>query len=424
MNIWLATIGEPVPLEAGAADRLHRTGYFAHFLADRGHKVLWWTSTFDHFRKRHLAKTDTTADLNQNLRIRMLRGRGYSRNVSVARLRDHAEVARKFASEAPDAAAGNIRPDVIVAALPCLNLSAASADFGRRHGIPVVLDMRDMWPDIFVDTAPRPLRPLAHTLLQPMFRQARRACAQATAITGITDAFVNWGIARGRRRRTPLDHAFPLGYSTEAPAGEAIRAAEEAWDRLGIRENGPFTVCYFGNMSRQLDLMHAIDAAREIEMRGAPIRFVLCGDGERLEEYRRAAAGLLNVTLPGWVDRAAIYTLMRRSHMGLDPLPARYDFLATVNNKAIEYMSAGLPVVSSPRHGVLCELLEQRGCGFSYEAGDAPALADALCIVARNPDSCAGMRHASAALFREQFTAETVCASMESHLERIVRKSQ
>ena len=424
MNIWLATIGEPVPLDTGAADRLHRTGFFAQFLANQGHKVVWWTSAFDHFRKRHLAKTDTTAHLNQNLRVRMLRGRGYSRNVSVSRLRDHAEIARKFASEAPQAITEEKRPDVIVAALPCLNLSAASADFGRRHNIPVVLDMRDMWPDIFVDTAPSPLRPLARTLLQPMFCQARRACAQATAITGITDAFVNWGIARGRRRRTHLDRAFPLGYSAEAPSADAISTAEEAWDRMGIGENGPFTVCYFGNMSRQLDLMHVIDAAREIEMRGMPIRFVLCGDGERLEEYRRAAAGLHNVTLPGWADHAAIYTLMRRAHAGLDPLPNRYDFLATVNNKAIEYMSAGLPVISSPRHGVLRELLERRGCGFSYGAGDALALADTLCIVSRNPDSCAGMRRASEALFHEQFMAETVCASMESHLERIVRQSQ
>ena len=55
---------------------------------------------------------------------------------------------------------------------------------------------------------------------------------------------------------------------------------------------------------------------------------------------------------PGWVDAAKIFVLMRRSAVGLDPLPDRYDFLATINNKAIEYMSAGLPVISSPDRGV------------------------------------------------------------------------
>jgi glycosyltransferase involved in cell wall biosynthesis len=424
MNIWLATIGEPVPLEAGGADRLHRTGYFARFLANRGHRTLWWTSTFDHFRKRHLTAGDETVDLDGHFRIRMLRGRGYRRNVSLARLRDHAEIARKFAGEAVQILAGGSRPDLIIAALPSVDLAAACADFGARHAVPVVLDMRDMWPDIFVDTAPVPMRPLARALLQPMFRQARHACSQAAAIAGITDAFVDWGVARGCRRRTPLDRAFPLGYSAEAPAPEAIRAANETWDHLGVDDSGLFTVCYFGGLSRQLDLMHAIDAARLLEKRGASVRLVLCGDGERLEEYRRAAAGLSSVILPGWVDRAAIYTLMRRSHAGLDPLPGRYDFLASINNKAIEYMSAGLPVVSSPKRGVLSELLQQRNCGLSYDESDARGLADLLDSLSRDQAHAAAMRRASAALFREQFMADTVCASMESHFERIVSERQ
>jgi glycosyltransferase involved in cell wall biosynthesis len=424
MNIWLATIGEPLPLDAGRADRLHRTGYFAQFLAQRGHQVLWWTSAFDHFRKRHLSQRDETVDVDSHLRIRMLRGRGYQRNVSLARLRDHAEIAQKFNVEADRAASGAARPDLIVAALPSIDLPAACADFGVRNGVPVVLDMRDMWPDIFVETVPGAMRPLARVLLAPMFRQARHACSQASAIAGITDAFVDWGVARGSRQRTALDRAFPLGYSAEAPPAEEIRAANENWYRLGIGENGPFTVCYFGGLSRQLDLMHAIDAARLMQARGVPIRFVLCGEGERLEEYRRAAAGLSNVTLPGWVDHAAIYTLMRRSHAGLDPLPARYDFLATINNKAIEYMSAGLPVISSPRRGVLYDLLERHGCGLSYHAADASGLADLLSSLARNECHAVQMRKASATLFGEQFMAETVCASMESHFATIAQKLQ
>ena len=415
MNVWLVTIGEPVPLNAGRRDRLHRTGYLAQFLANRGHRVLWWTSAFDHFRKTHIASEDQTVEVGAGLRIKLLHGRGYRRNISLARLRDHAEIAWKFAA----AARREPLPELIVAALPTIGLAAASAEFGARHGIPVALDMRDMWPDIFVDTAPGPVRPIARALLQPMFRQAGRACAQASAITGITDAFVDWGVERGARKRSPLDRAFPLGYAVQPPETEELRAAGAFWDGLGIRGGDGFTVCYFGGLGRQLDLMHAIHAARALESQGSAVRFVLCGEGERLEEYRRAAAGLSNVILPGWVDRAAIYTLMRRSSAGLDPLPGRYDFLATINNKAIEYMSAGLPVVSSPRQGVLFDLLERRDCGMSYPSADAQALAALLAGLEQQPDRAVAMRRASGELFREQFMAETVCASMAEHLEKI-----
>jgi glycosyltransferase involved in cell wall biosynthesis len=422
MTIWLAAIGEPVPLEARPVDRPHRMGYLARFLAGRGHNVVWWTSAFDHFRKRHIVPRDETAHLSCGLSIRMLRGRGYQRNVSLARFLDHAEVADKFSREAEMAVTGKDRPQLVVAALPSIDLAAACSRFGRRHGIPVVLDMRDMWPDIFVDTAPAPVRPLARAVLQPLFRQAHTACAQASAITGITDAFVDWGLARGCRCRTALDRAFPLGYDAETPSAEAIQNADERWDRMGVKEDGWFTVCYFGGLSRQLDLLHVIQAARLLRARGARVRFVLCGEGERLEEYRRAAEGMDNVILPGWVGRAQINALMRRSHAGLDPLPERYDFLATINNKAIEYMSAPLPVISSPRRGVLCELLERRGCGVSYNAGDSNGLTTILSSLSRNRGVAKCMREASGALFREQFVAETVCASMESHFERIASK--
>ncbi|GAI08595.1 unnamed protein product, partial [marine sediment metagenome] len=50
MRIWLITIGEPLPSDNNN-DRLYRTGILAKLLIQRGHEVVWWTSTFDHVRK-------------------------------------------------------------------------------------------------------------------------------------------------------------------------------------------------------------------------------------------------------------------------------------------------------------------------------------------------------------------------------------
>jgi len=60
MKIWLVTIGEPLPLGISKDDRLHRTGQFARYCASKGHEVVWWTSTFDHFRKQHHFEGDKT----------------------------------------------------------------------------------------------------------------------------------------------------------------------------------------------------------------------------------------------------------------------------------------------------------------------------------------------------------------------------
>ena len=417
MRIWLVTIGEPVPVDDGSRDRLHRTGYLAHFLADHGHDVVWWTSTFDHFRKKHLFESDTDVEVNGHFVIRLLKGCGYRSNLSYSRVKDHRQVAARYAELARQVADG---PDIIVSALPTIELCDESVRFGRERGVPVVLDMRDMWPDIFVSSVPGPARPPARLLLGPMFRQAARACANATAICGITEAFVGWGLRRGNRTAGPLDRAFPMGYLTKPPSAESIRDAEEFWDGLGIKaDSGEFVACFIGAVGRQFDLETVIRAARDLRRRGKQARFVLCGSGDMLERYRRLAGDEPSVMFPGWVDSAQIHVLMRRASVGIDPMMDRYDFLATINNKAIEYMSAGLPVVSSPARGVLFDMLRDHRCGVSYNDGDSGGLADVLAGLIDDSGRLTEMAANSAQLFESTFTAERVYAEMMAYLEEV-----
>jgi glycosyltransferase involved in cell wall biosynthesis len=417
MRIWLVKIGEPVPIGPEAVDRVHRTGYLAQFLAARDHQVIWWTSSFDHYRKRHISD-QRTIHLADNLEIRLLRGCGYSRNVGLERLVDHALIARKFRK----AIIAEPQPDIIVTALPTVDLCLASLAYGRRKNVPVVLDMRDMWPDIFVDAVPSMLRGAACPLLAPFFWQARYACAHATAITGITEAFVEWGLARGGRKRSLLDRAFPFAYPPTQPCLGALQGAATFWDNLGVPAGSErLVVSFVGNLSRQLDVAHFMEAARMLNESGRGVQFVVCGAGERLEEYRRAAAAVPGMLFPGWIDAAKIHVLLQRSHVGIDPLPDRYDFLATINNKAVEYLSAGVPVVSSPRHGVLYELLAREGCGLSYATGDACDLANVLAAIHDGRDTLAQMSIRTRKVFEQQFAAEKVCGAMAAHFEHIAR---
>jgi len=418
MKIWLVTIGEPVPVQERTRDRLHRTGYFAHFLASHGHEVTWWTSTFDHFRKKHLFGDDATIKIGPNLQVRFLRGGGYRNNLSFARMHDHRKIAKKFAYEATTAP----RPDILVAALPTIELSLASVLFGKREGVPVVLDMRDMWPDIFADSVPPPARPIARLALSPLFNQARAACAGATAISGITEAFVEWGLLRGGRKRSEFDKSFPMGYTDVPPLSDAIAKAEVYWDSLGITRGGDdFVACFMGSFGRQLDLDSVIDAARQLQGSGRRFRFVLCGKGDRLDHLKKKAADVRTILFPGWVGAADIYVLMRRALVGIDPLPDRYDFLATINNKAIEYISAGLPVISSPNRGVLCDLLRENSCGLSYATGDAEGLAAALIRLNDDRTEHAKMSQNAARLFERTFQAERVYAAMLDYLVKVHR---
>ena len=416
MLVWLVTIGEPLPVQEGAKDRPHRTGLFARLLAERGHDVVWWTSAYDHFRKKHLFPDDHVLRVNDRLEIRMLHGCGYSSNVSLARFRDHRQVAERFAAAA---AAEPRRPDIIVAGLPTIELCLESTRYGKQRGVPVVLDMRDMWPDVFLELLPPALRPLGYLPLASLFRKSRAACRDATAITGMTDAFVDWGLARGGRQRSPLDRSFYFGYVRTEPSAEKLAAAEAFWNQHGVAATGDFNAAFFGAIGRQFNLEPIIEAVRQLGPTNRKIRFVLCGSGDRLEHYKSLAAGLNNLVFPGWVGAAEIFALMRRSAIGLAPYRESRNFTMNIANKPAEYFSGGLPIALSLKSGVLHDLLRDRDCGFSY-GNDPEALVRELGRLQDDPARQKRLSANAQALFEESFVAEKVYGRMAAYLEEIV----
>jgi glycosyltransferase involved in cell wall biosynthesis len=414
MRIWLITIGEPLPIISDDV-RLLRTGMLAEQLVSRGHKVIWWTSTFDHSKKQHLFPVDKKINLSENSCIFLLHSFGYKKNISVKRFLDHVGVALKFKYYSQK----ELVPNIILCSLPTLELSIASTCYGNKQNVPVVLDLRDMWPDIFVSRAPRSCRWALRGLLAYMFHQIRTACRKAIAITGITPGYVEWGLRYAGRDKTSFDKVFPMGYSEESPTQEKIKAAESFWQEYDISsDNNEFLVCLFSSMVRQFELETVIDAARRLEKTGRGFRFVFCGRGDALKYFKKVAEGCDTVLFPGWVNIPEIWTLMRISQVGLAPYRSTEDFIISIPNKAIEYMSAGLPVISSLK-GTLQQLLLEHNAGATYENDNPDSLFSLLCDLYDHPEKLKIMSENSHAIFKERFIAKKVYSNMCDYLEQI-----
>lgn len=412
MRVWLITIGEPLPID-GKNDRLLRAGILANILVEGGHEVLWWTSSFDHVRKRQRCGTDTTKVLGDRYRIIMLHANGYRNNISLSRLLNHRGVAKKFRRFSET----ERRPDVILCSLPTLELSVEAVRYGKRNNVPVVIDVRDLWPDLFIELAPSWGRGVAKQILALFFDMGREACTGATAIVGVTPEFVSWGMRNAGRTATEWDRAFPMGYQRVELSREEREEALSRWRARGIK-NSAFVVCFFGAMGRQFDLDTVIDAARMLRGNGRHFQFVLCGSGESLGDYRRKARDCPDVLFPGWVDRADIWALMSLSAVGLAPYLNKLNFTMNLPNKPVEYLSAGLPLVSS-LSGVLARLITEYHCGITYEEGRPDSLAEALVRLYDGREEMRVMAKNAKALYERSFLAERVYGDMVGYLQRI-----
>jgi len=419
MNVWILKTGEPLPVD-GPDVRLLRSGSFATYLASRDCAVVWWAGTFDHVSKRQRKFPESSVQLCPNFQLWLIKSPGYKRHISIERQRDHQQVADRFS----ELSEFETKPDIIHCAYPTIDLSLAAVEYGRKHEVPVILDVRDLWPDLFLDIFPRPLRAIARILLRRAFNRAGDALAGAYAISGQSPGFVQFGLHHAMRSRGPYDRHFPFTYDVKAPEPGKLATATQFCTGHNICEkDGWFNICFFGNMAGEglhHDYETPIKAVTHLAARGFRIRLLFCGMGSGADQMRKRFADSKNVVLLGWVDRTTLWKIMTISHLGLIPYKPSDDFAISLPNKSIEYLAGGLPVLTSLNRGYLFELFGGENCGVFYESGDVQGLALKLQVLIESPRRLNVLAKNSQRFFEREFSPEHVYGGMEQHLREVV----
>lgn len=405
MRVWLVHVGEPLPIDA-LNERQLRMSLFATTLAQLGHDVVWWSSTFDHTHKRQRFMKDTIVPVGNRLILQLMHARPYMSNISLSRLVNHRQLAQAFVRISGQVDPG-ARPDVIFASMPTLELSAAATKYGRRLGIPVVVDVRDLHPDIYQSLVPGIAKPLARLALAPLYRDLRTSVRLATGLIAIAPSFLAWALRHANRPISTTDAVFPLAYPDLETSDHELREAANRLESAGVRSDRKI-VWYVGTFNRWIDLETPIRAARILAEQGrTDIQFVLSGSGGFDSEWRALAASLPNVVFTGWIDIPGIAHMRSIAWAGLAPYRPGFN---TVGNKLFEYMAGGLPVLLSIA-GDAKELIEKHDCGIAYAGADPDSLVDAV-----NQLGSEGVQRRLSAnslkAYRSHFSADKVYADM------------
>ncbi|MBP0446593.1 glycosyltransferase family 4 protein [Roseomonas sp. SSH11] len=281
--------------------------------------------------------------------------------------------------------------DLLLASSTPLTVALPALAAQRLRGLPFILEIRDPWPEL-----PRALSEagmggvVPAPALAAMERLADAACRRARAVIGLTEGMAETAIARGA---DPAHvHVVPNGCDLDlfGPHVAPWRPPEAAaWEVLAV---------YAGAHGRANGLDAAIGAATILRNGGERrLRLLLAGEGgERARLVEEAARrDLRNVTFLDPMPKARLAGLLSGAGIGLHllaPVPAFAEW--TAPNKLMDYLAAGLPVVTNAP-GRAARLVEAHGddgaCGIAAPPGDAPALADALAALAANPARRAAM---------------------------------
>ncbi|MFH1921160.1 MAG: glycosyltransferase family 4 protein [Planctomycetota bacterium] len=407
MRIWFVELGEPLPFQSG--QRLLRYGELTQVLARRGHKVVWWACNFSHQTLGFVGPPNSRVT-NAGVEIVLVHGPGYRRNVGLARFRHVAEHAQNLARQIE----GESLPDVIVAAMPTIESCDVVTAFGAHRGIPVIVDVRDEWPEDYVRWLPRALRPLGRLAFMGKFAALKRVCRMATSLTSVTERQLAFGLQHAERTKTSVDAVFHTGARSARLDADLVAAQVAALRAQGLAERD-FICVFTGTMSASRPLEATIAAIKRLVGR-IPIKVVIAGKGDCEQRYRKLAAGCPAVIFAGWVDAVGMAALNEIADVLLAPYSTEYGF--SLPTKIFDYMAAGRPMLSSCP-GEAEELLRREQIGVQIRADNTTEIEEALLALHASPEARRSMGQRARELFERDYALETILERYADHIERM-----
>jgi len=241
-----------------------------------------------------------------------------------------------------------------------------------------VLDVRDLWPAIFVELGVLTNR----RIIAVLERLELAAYAAADQVVVVSEGFRDNLIRRGvpPEKVHTIRNGVDLGRFT--PAGGSAGERDELRARLGA---GPddCLVLYAGTHGISQGLTAIADAAALLDRRA--IRFAFVGDGADKKRLARRVAelGLRNVLLLPGVPNAEMPALLAAADICLVPLRKVPLFATFIPSKMFEYLAAGRAVIGSVA-GEAAQILAA-AAAVVVPPEDSGSLAAAITALAADP---------------------------------------
>jgi glycosyltransferase involved in cell wall biosynthesis len=399
MHVGLIQVAEPLESDDGIG-RPYRAGMLARALVSAGHEVTWWTSNFNHVNKTfRFASTDVVAKDERGIHFRFLHGRPYRRNISLARIGHQRDMAAQLGADLDQ-----VEPvDVFFVGIPIHELAAVVAT--QAPATPLVLDVRDTWPDLLVTAVPAPARPLARIALRREFADARRNFRHASGVVGVSGDFLAFGLRYAGRPAAEFDRVFSIGHPSR---GE--RRPSPATD-------GPLRLVFGGAFGASVDMDTIIAAVQSVvDSRPGAVHLTIAGDGDQASQLRGMVRPGDPIDFVGWLAPDELRSLVRSADVGV--LPYRTTIADTMPNKLFEYLAWGMPLLSSLT-GDGARLIESHALGEGYRAGDVASAAAGIerLIAGRTQLGAVGDRAVD--VFDTEFAEERIYPEMSRYLEAV-----
>jgi len=303
------------------------------------------------------------------------------------------------------------RPDAVLAMSPPLFLGAGGWLAAKRHRVPLVFNIQDVFPDAAVEVGAitNPTVIAAASWLE------RESYLHADAVTVLSEDLRDNVTAKIRGRRGRAGDPAKVRVIPNFIDTDRIRPGPH--ENAYRREHdlvGRTVVMYAGNVgfSQSLDLVLAAAAHLADD---PDVVFVINGGGSARADLERQAAGLPNVRFVDMQPKARLAEVAAAGDVHVVPL-RRGLARSSVPSKLYTILAAGRPVVASVDPGTeVARTVEAAGAGIAVPPEDPEAFTKALVTLLADRDERRRMGE-SARRFVEGWASPAAVAESYEHL--------
>lgn len=255
---------------------------------------------------------------------------------------------------------------IIVRDLP---LSITAIQAGRRHKIPVILDMAEDYVSMIWDIwRARKYQGFNLVVRNPYFA----TCVERYVLKNIDHILVVVDEARDIviKKGGEPENITIVGNTPELDTLDSVKFdGDERVKIIGKRTS----LIYTGGVQRGRGIQTVFDSIPKVVKALPNFLFVVIGDGYATDEMKRLIAERSlhdYVMWVGWVEHKSMYKYIKASKAGVIPHLVSDHTNTTIPNKIYDYMGLGLPVIASDAIPMK-RLINEVGCGVTFRSGDS-----------------------------------------------------
>ena len=268
-------------------------------------------------------------------------------------------------------------PSVLLASSPPLTIGMPALMICRFSKIPMIFEVRDLWPESAVSTGVLTNKPMIRFLSWLEKKCYRRA----KALNVMTSAFKENIVGRGLKEPDSI-HNIPAGVDVSEMNPD--KSSAKVRDELGWGDRK--VILYTGAIGRANRVSQLVETAVLLKDR-PDILIAVVGGGMEEESLRKQVSekNLSNIVFHGSRPKDDMPAIIASADICIAVLMKSETFKTVYPNKVFDYMACQKPVIVAI-DGMIRTLLEEQDAGIFVESENAESIVKGILDLVSDED--------------------------------------